>query len=785
MHMKKRALLCILLVVFTTVKAQVTGNLSGSIKDEKKVPVFGATVFLEGSEKGTQTNEDGNYLITNIKPGSYNLIVSYIGYKTQTLYNVIVKSKGNPTYNFILKESAEALEEIIINQKNKISRPRETPLSTKTLSAVEIATYPGSNNDVVRVAQTLPGVSPSIGGFRNDLIIRRGAPNESVYYLDGMEIPNINHFSTQGSAGGPVGMINVSFISDVTLSTSAFGVQYDNPLSGVLQFKQRNGNNRSAAGNFRLSASEAALTLEGPLFKGKNETSKTTFLASVRRSYLQFLFEVIGLPIRPNYWDYQYKLNHKIDNYNTISLIGIGSIDDFSVESPDEFDTEQQADLDQSPFIIQRTNAIGLTWQNRFKDGSGFMQATISNNILNNKFTRYTNPESESDVIFNNDATESETKIRYELTQFSGDWKIKGGFNTQYSFYENSTQDLLNNNVFKTEIDFIKYGVFANATRSYINNKLDVSIGFRMDNDSFTKDNNLLSTFSPRASISYEFQENWKVNASLGRYYKLPPYTILGFRNNTGQLVNQDVNYTVSDHYVIGLEHYFSPSSNISIEGFYKEYDDYPVSVRDQVSLANKGADFEVLGSEEIKSVGQGRSYGLELQFQQKLTNNFYGIFSYTWFYSEFTGFDRNLYLPSTWDSRHLLSFTGGIKLKKNWELSARYRFAGKTPFVPTNQQATLLNYPEVVLDYSRLGEEKLGTFSQLDIRIDKKWNFKKFSFNVFLEAQNLLSQMIPQPTKFGLARNQNGDILQPRSLMAIEEDTGQVIPSIGIVLDF
>ena len=785
MHMKKRALLCILLVVFTTVKAQVTGNLSGSIKDEKKVPVFGATVFLEGSEKGTQTNEDGNYLITNIKPGSYNLIVSYIGYKTQTLYNVIVKSKGNPTYNFILKESAEALEEIIINQKNKISRPRETPLSTKTLSAVEIATYPGSNNDVVRVAQTLPGVSPSIGGFRNDLIIRGGAPNESVYYLDGMEIPNINHFSTQGSAGGPVGMINVSFISDVTLSTSAFGVQYDNPLSGVLQFKQRNGNNRSAAGNFRLSASEAALTLEGPLFKGKNETSKTTFLASVRRSYLQFLFEVIGLPIRPNYWDYQYKLNHKIDNYNTISLIGIGSIDDFSVESPDEFDTEQQADLDQSPFIIQRTNAIGLTWQNRFKDGSGFMQATISNNILNNKFTRYTNPESESDVIFNNDATESETKIRYELTQFSGDWKIKGGFNTQYSFYENSTQDLLNNNVFKTEIDFIKYGVFANATRSYINNKLDVSIGFRMDNDSFTKDNNLLSTFSPRASISYEFQENWKVNASLGRYYKLPPYTILGFRNNTGQLVNQDVNYTVSDHYVIGLEHYFSPSSNISIEGFYKEYDDYPVSVRDQVSLANKGADFEVLGSEEIKSVGQGRSYGLELQFQQKLTNNFYGIFSYTWFYSEFTGFDRNLYLPSTWDSRHLLSFTGGIKLKKNWELSARYRFAGKTPFVPTNQQATLLNYPEVVLDYSRLGEEKLGTFSQLDIRIDKKWNFKKFSFNVFLEAQNLLSQMIPQPTKFGLARNQNGDILQPRSLMAIEEDTGQVIPSIGIVLDF
>ncbi|MBT8262096.1 MAG: TonB-dependent receptor [Bacteroidia bacterium] len=775
----------IFLFFVSTIFSQTTGDIYGTVVDEKNIPVSGASVFLENTETGVQTDFDGNYRISGIVPGSFNLVVSYLGYETQTQYNIIVKSKGNPAYNFTLIEAPEALEEVVISSRDKISRPRETPLSTQTLSAVEIATYPGSNNDVVQVAQTLPGVSPSIGGFRNDLIIRGGAPNETVYYLDGMEVPNINHFSTQGSAGGPVGLVNVSFISEVTLSTSAFGAQYDNPLSGVLQFKQRNGNNRNFTGNFRVSASEAALTLEGPLFKKKNETSNTTFLASVRRSYLEFLFEAIGLPFRPNYWDYQFKLNHKIDTYNSISLIGLGSIDDFSVEAPEDFDAEQQAQLDQAPFINQRTNAIGITWQNRFRDGSGFMQTTLSNNTLNNEFTRFTDPENETGEIFNNDALESETKLRYEITKFYGEWKVKGGFNTQYSMYENNTSDLLNDAFFNTEIDFVKYGLFANATRSFLNNTLDISFGFRMDDDSFTSEDNLLSTFSPRVSLSYEFSENWKFNVSVGRYFKLPPYTILGFRNNEDQLVNQDINYTQSDHYVVGIQHYFSPSSSISLEGFYKLYDNYPVSVRDGVSLANKGGGFEILGSEPIESTGRGRSYGTELQFQQKLANNFYGIFAYTWFYSEFTGFDRDVYLPSVWDSRHLISFTGGYKLNRNWEVSARYRFAGETPFVPTELEATLANYPEVVLDYGRLGEENLDIFSQLDIRIDKKWNFDKFSFNLFIEAQNVLSQDNPQPPEYGLGRDANGQILQPRSLVEIEQDSGQIIPSLGIVVDF
>ena len=784
-HFYKR-LIASLALLFITINtfAQIKVTIRGKVLDEKGAPIFGATVFLNNNQ-GNYTEEDGSYEITNVEPGSYNMTASFVGYESQTKFNIIIKSKGNPSFDFTLVESSEELEEIVVSNQNKISRPKETPLSTQSLSAVEIATYPGGNNDVVQVAQTLPGVSPSVGGFRNDLIIRGGAPNETVYYLDGMEVPNINHFATQGSAGGPVGLLNVSFINDVTLSTSAFGAQYDNPLSGVLQFKQRDGNRSGFNTNVRVSATDAALTLEGPLFKRDQKESKTSFLLSVRRSYLQALFELIGLPIRPNYWDYQYKLSHEIDEYNDLYFLGLGSIDDFSVEAPTEFDEEAQAILEQAPFIEQRTNSIGVTWKKRFKDGSGFMNTTVSNNRLENIFTTYLDTQNETGIIFRNDAVESETKLRYELTKFVNDWKVVGGFNAQHSFYSNDTQNNTDNIFFNTEIDFMKYGLFLNGTKSFFKDKLDVSLGFRMDDDSFTEGNDLLTTFSPRLSLSYEFVDNWRVSSTIGRYFKLPPYTILGFRDNSGNLLNQDVKYTQSDHYVIGLQYTPSPSAIVSLEAFYKQYEDYPVSVLDQVSLANKGADFEVLGNEDVETVGKGRSYGLEFQYQQKLTNNFYSIFSYTYFFSEFTGFDTSVYIPSVWDSRHLISFVGGYKLKRNWEISSRYRFAGRTPFVPVDLDQTLVTYPEIVLDYTRLGQETLDVFSQLDVRVDKKWNFNKWTFNIFFEVQNILAQEIPTPPEYGLARDMQGNLLNPTALTQIEQTTNTPIPSIGLVVDF
>ena len=783
----KNRLILILLTISTYVLAQNTGTFSGQIIDEKtQYPLEGSSVILEGTNIGVITDANGYFTFENVPAKSYNIQATYLGYESQTLYNVIVKSVGTPSLLFKLNEASEALDEIILS-KSSFRTSKETPLSTQSFSAVEIETYPGGNNDIAKVAQSLPGISPSIGGFRNDFIIRGGAPNESVYYLDGVEIPNINHFSTQGSAGGPVGMLNVAFIREVTLSSSAFGAEYDNPLSGVLAFEQREGNDQKYSGNVRIGASEAGATFNGPLFKRGKERSNTTLMVSARRSYLQFVFALVGLPIRPDYWDYQWKLNHKIDERNSLTFIGLGSIDDFSVVAPDDFDLEQQAALETAPIIEQRTITLGLTWKHKFKDGTGQVNTTLSTNRLKNIFSQYQDNENKTGILFRNDSKEQETKLRVHANQYIKDWKISYGLNVQQSVYINNTDDIFGSLGYETAIDFVKYGFFGKLSRSFVNNRLSLALGLRSDADSFTNGSTLIDNLSPRLSASYMLNESssWKLNASVGRYFKIPTYTMLGFQNNSGEFINKSNRYTQSDHYVFGVEYNLSPSARFTVEAFRKEYSQYPVSVLDGVSLANKGAGFEVLGNEAVIDTGSGQSKGIEVLFQQKLSNNFYGILAYTLFSSQFSGIN-NIRLPSVWDSGNLLTFTGGYKLPKNWEVSLRYRYAGATPFAPTDTAATLITYPQIIIDYSRLGENKLSTFKQGDFRLDKKWNFEKLSFNFYIEIQNFLAQENPRPDEYTLARTDEGEDILPKELVKIErEERNTPFPSFGFVFDF
>ncbi len=785
--MKKLFASVFVLLLAFSLSAQNTSTLQGYVKDNRtEEPLIGASVVVDDLGLGSITDINGFYQIKNVPSQTVNVTASYVGYQQLTRFNVVVRSAGNPDLNFDLEEAVEALQDIVV-VANPFDKLPETPLSIQSLSAEEIATYPGGNNDIAKVVQSLPGVAGSVGGFRNDVIIRGGAPNENVYYLDGVEIPNINHFSTQGSAGGPVGLLNVSFIEGVKLSTTAFHSRYDNPLSGVLQFDQRKGNDEKFKGNVRISSSEAALTGEGPLFKGEKEKANTTYLLSVRRSYLQALFQVIGLPILPDYWDYQYKINHKIGEYDELNLIGIGSVDDFSVKAPDDFDAEQQAVLEQVPIIRQWSTTSGISWKRRFKNGAGYMQTTASTNILNNLFNRFDDNENETGLYFSNDSRETERKLRYEYTRFLGEWTLGGGLNVQQASYTNNTLNNVANITYVSDFSFWKYGLFAQASRSYFDQKLDFSVGLRSDANSFsTQNNQLIQTFSPRVSLSYVMDEarRWRLNGSVGRYFKIPPYTIFGFQDNTGAFANQGAKYIRADHAVLGLEYLVTSSARFTLEGFMKKYANYPVSLNDGISLANKGAGFEVLGNEAVVSSGEGRTYGAEFLFQQKFNGSLYAILAYTLYWSEFSGLTGE-YLPSLWDSRHLLTFTGGYKFGNNWELGIRNRFVGKTPYVPVDEAATFAAYPAVLLDYSQLGGPKLGVFNQLDVRIDKKWNFKKVSLDVFLEVQNALNQNIPSQPSFGLARTDDGSVATPRQLVQITQSPSSVLPGLGIVLDF
>jgi hypothetical protein len=800
-----------------TLKAQNTGVLSGSVRDKTtQEALIGATVRLDGTELGAVTDLDGNFRIAGIPVKSYNVSATYLGYSALTKFNVVITSGNINQLTFELLPDSKTIGEVVVSENKSVRIASvETPLSIQNLSVEEIKSNPGGNFDISRVVQALPGVggvAGTGGGFRNDLVIRGGGPSENVYYLDGVEIPVINHFATQGAGGGPAGILNVSFIEDATLSSSAFNARYDNTLSSVLQFRQREGNNERLQGNIRVSGSETALTAEGPLGK------KTTFLASARRSYLQLLFEALGLSIRPDYWDFQYKVTHKFNAKTTLTAIGVGAIDDFYFEAPDETTPENLYILSAVPGINQWNYTQGFTLKRLIENG--FWNLTFSRNMLDNQLDQFADnldgkQKDESKRILGVKSQEIENKLRYDINKYLGAWKFSAGAMAQYVKYNNNTFARLRaavydeqgnvltpalNERFGTAIDFFKYGLFAQLNRSLLNDRLALSFGLRTDGNTFTNDgNNLGATLSPRLSLSYALAPQWKINASAGRYFKTPLYTVLGYRDANNVLANKDQPYLRSDHVVAGLEFVPRPTLRFTLEGFYKKYADYPVSAFTGISLANQGGGFGVLGNERVLARGSGEAYGMELFAQQKLNKNLFFTLSYTLFWSKFSNLDGKV-ISSAWDNRHLLSMLAGYKFRRNWELGIKYRLQGGVPFTPLDLDASRANYLALgtgLPDYNRLNSQRLGNFSQMDLRLDKKWNFRRSTFDLYVDIQNLLNTVNPAPDTYTFQRTADGNAfittdgqqVLPDGSNAVprllNNSEGSLLPTLGVIIEF
>lgn len=810
--------LALLMLIFWRVEAQSnqsSGIITGSVRDKNtQESLIGATIILEGTSLGIASDVEGNFTLKNIPNKSYNIKATFVGYKTSVRYNVNITSGNASVLNFELEPESSQLTEVNVTiDKAKVAN-EITPLSVQKLTVEEIRANPGGNFDISKVIQALPGVGGTSagGGFRNDIIIRGGAPNENVFYLDGIETPVINHFSTQGSSGGPVGILNVSFIEDVTLSSSSFDARYDNALSSVLQFRQRTGNKEKTAGNIRLGASEVAGTLEGPLTKD----GKWTHLSSIRRSYLQLLFKAIDLPFLPDYWDFQYKISGKLSPKTTFTALGLGAIDNFGFRVPRNSTPENIYILRSLSSIKQWNNTTGFSLRHLVE--GGYWNLALSANRMDNEIDKfYDNDEgNEAKRQLKIYSTEAEHKLRFDYNKFVGGWKYNFGAVVQQNRYRNETFNRIRRevkdskgvilqpevvvNIPRNGIDFWRYGLFGQVSRSYFGDKLNTSFGIRTDMNSFTTDGgNPIESLSPRANLSYALTENINLNASFGRYFKIPPYTILGFRNNAGTLLNQDAKYIQSDHLVAGIEWLPRKGTRITVEAFDKKYSNYPVSVRDGISLANQGGDFNVLGNESVTSIGKGRSYGFELFIQQKLTGNLFAVFSYTWFKSEFSGRDGKL-IPSAWDSSNLISFVGGYKLPRNWELGVKFRYQGGTPYTPFDLEASQRNYLTLgtgVLDYTRLNSQRLTDFSAMDVRLDKKWNYKKSLLDFYIDFTNILgrkNQTYPNYTfkqnadATGFASTDNQPLKQDGSNaipFILDSNSGNSVPTVGLIYEF
>ena len=786
-------ILILLSVSLHSQTVRVYGSVKNALNNE---PIPFANVIIDGTSKGATSDIDGNFELFEIEPGTYNFKCSYIGFNTDLKAEIQLTPNKNLRLDFALTENAQIIDEVQVTA-NTFNKTKESPTSLRTINASEILRSPGGNRDISKVIANLPGVSSS-PSFRNDIVIRGGAPNENRFFLDGVEIPNINHFATQGSSGGPVGILNVNFIREVDFYSGAFPANRGNALSSVMELKQINGSDEDFSASFMVGSSDAGLTINTPL------SEKSSLLLSARRSYLQFLFKALQLPFLPTYNDIQLKYTFNPNPKNQFNVIGLAAIDNFNL-NPDANEgindpqklAQNEYTLNNLPINEQWNYSLGATWK-RFFDNSNLL-VVMSRSHLNNTALKYQDyADLYSPKIIDYESQEIENKSRIEYNFRENNIKFNVGLNLEDATYLNSTQRILTSEesiytkLVETDLHFIKYGAFAQLSKNYLVDRLVTSIGFRIDGNSFTE-NTTTPNFSPRLSLSYNLSGKSSLNTNLGRYYQLPAYTILGFGLNNN-FFNQDAEYIRCDHAVLGFEYNPSNYSKITVETFYKQYDNYPFSIIDSISLANLGGDFGVIGNEDISSISEGRSYGVEFLAQQKLSSSIYGIMSVTYYKSEFEDKNGEL-IPTAWDNRFIFNMTAGKKLKRNIELGLKFRYSGGAPYTPidlaTSSNVEIWNINQRgVLNYNALNTERLKNVHGVDLRLDKKWYFNKWSLNAYIDVENLYNFKIQLPSEVGIDSEIGDEIYtsdssDQYSLYEIVNESGTVLPSIGLLIEF
>ena len=791
-----KRLLSVLLLCHITISflwAQPVHQVKGTVIDKSsRQPLEFINVMIVGLNKGGVTDAEGKFSIEQVPPGIYRLQASAIGYKTVITPEYILSTR-DLHIQIEMEENQTELEGVTITA-SPFRRDIESPVSLRIIGLQEIEKSPGANRDISRIVQSYPGVAFSPIGYRNDLIVRGGSPSENRFYLDGVEIPNINHFSTQGASGGPVGILNADLIREVNFYTGAFPTDKGNALSSVLDFKLRDGDMERNSVKATLGASEVSLASNGHLGK------KTSYLVSVRQSYLQFLFDMLGLPFLPTFTDAQFKLKTRFDAQNELTVLGLGGIDKMKLNTKAD-DEDNEYILSYLPKIQQETFTLGTVY--RHYAGAHVQSVIASHSYLNNRNTKYRqNDESNPDnLTLRLRSTEQNTQFRLENSSSFRNWKVTVGANLDYSQYSNTTfQKVYTDHAqtfdYQTYLDIMRWGLFGTINYTSIDERFTASLGLRADANNYSaamKD--MTDQLSPRLSLSYQLTEHWSLSRNAGLYYQLPPYTALGFKNNNGLYANKyALRYMQVSQGSIDINWRKGDTFEVSLEGFYKDYDKIPLSVADGIPLTCKGNDYGVIGNELLTSTAQGRSYGAELLLKWLIAKKLNLASSFTLFKSEYRNNKESEYIASAWDNRFIFNLRGTYNLPRHWSVGMKVSCIGGAPYTPYDADKSSLvtawnAQGKPYYDYTRYNEERLPAFTQVDIRIDKTFYLKRCMLGFYIDLQNIAGSKLKQADVLmstGVIKNPDAPIAGQRYVMkSVKQESGTLLPTLGITFEY
>lgn len=790
--MKKNVLFLLLLGLLTTVSAQPTHRIKGTVIDKaSRQPLEFINVLVLGLGRGGVTDAEGHFNIGEVPPGIYRLQTSAVGYKTILTPEYIVSTK-DLTIQIETEENLTELEGVTVTA-SPFRRDPESPVGLRIIGLQEIEKSPGANRDISRLVQSYPGVAFSPAGYRNDLIVRGGSPSENRFYLDGVEIPNINHFSTQGASGGPVGIINADLIREVNFYTGAFPTDRGNAMSSVLDFKLRDGDMERNSLKATLGASEVSLASNGHIGK------KTSYLVSVRQSYLQFLFDMLGLPFLPTFTDAQFKLKTRFNANNELTILGLGGIDNMKLNT--KLDGEKaEYILSYLPKIQQETFTLGAVY--RHYAGIHVQSVVVSHSYLNNRNTKYlNNDESSADNLsLKLRSVEQETKFRIENTSTFGNWKINFGANLDYSQYTNTTFQRVYIDEgrtfdYHTYLGMWRWGIFGTINYATTDERFTASLGVRTDANNFSSGmKGMGDQLSPRLSLSYRLTDGLYLSGNAGLYYQLPPYTGLGFKDNNGAWVNKYLRYMSVSQESLGLSWHPGNTFELSAEGFYKQYDKIPFSIADGIPLACKGNDYGVIGNEALSSTAQGRAYGIEILMKWLIAKKLNLASSFTLFKSEYRNNKQSEYIASAWDNRYIFNMSGTYNFPHNWSLGMKISCIGGAPYTPYDVEKSSLvtawnAQGRPYYDYTKYNTGRLPAFGQLDVRVDKTFYLKRCMLGFYIDLQNVTNSKFKQPDilmSTGVIENPSAPMAEQRYKMKyITQKSGTLMPTLGITFEY
>jgi hypothetical protein len=535
---------------------------------------------------------------------------------------------------------------------------------------------------------------------------------------------------------------------------------------------------------------------------------KGTFVASVGRSYRQYILKLLGLAFYPVYNDFLIKLNYRPSQNNTLTFLGLGAIDKFRVNEDVNSSEIQRYLVNNLPENDQWNYTVGL--KNQYFTRSGVWEVSASRSELFNAASREVSAAGSSETTLNYESTEVNHRVSTEYVTDTELGTLRFGL---LATQRNATYDVFNlffntNGPvvadFASSVDYWMYGGHMQFSRAIIPDRWDVSVGVRVDGATYASQlHDPFRQTSPRISTAVHLTDKLSLNGSAGIYYQLPSDVTLAFKVQD-TLANQNaVKYIRSDQYVVGVKYALPWDATFKAEVFRKDYSHYPFNLRDSISQANEGGQFGVAGNSPITSNGRGRAQGLELLYNQDLFNGWLGTLSYTFSSSKFEDASGEL-IPSSWDTRQIVNLLAAKKLGKDWQIGVNLRYQSAPPFTPFDATTSSLAVVwdvnrEGIRDYALLNADRGKSTVFLDLRADKTWDLTWSKLTFYVDLENVLSDADSQqvlvldrtdangnPVNDAVIINPNDPPHQQRyKLKEIRNAEGVLIPTFGLVLDF